>query len=68
MSRGVCNQVRYENENYFETNSDILLDIKNILEHKHFWERIGSFFDIRVSKGEQDMISNFYKVSNQEKE
>lgn len=40
------NQYSYENENFFETNNDNLIEIKNIFESRLFWERINTFFDI----------------------
>lgn len=59
------NQLIYENENFFETNNDNLIEIKNIFESRLFWERINTFFDIVVHKEEIDSLNKLYKLSPQ---
>ena len=54
------NNYTYENENFFETNNDNLIEIKNIFENKFFWERINTFFEIKVRPEELDILNNFY--------
>ncbi len=55
-------QVPYENEVYFETQNDSLIEMKNIFESRLFWERISSFFEIQVRNSEIELLNSFYKV------
>lgn len=54
------NNYTYENENFFETNNDNLIEIKNIFENKFFWERINTFFEIKIHPEEVEILNNFY--------
>lgn len=42
------NQVPYDTEHFFETANDNLIEIKNIFDSKQLWERVSSFFHIKV--------------------
>lgn len=59
------NNYTYENENFFETNNDNLIEIKNIFENKFFWERINTFFEIKVQPEEIEILHNFYQIPPQ---
>ena len=64
VGQGTSNSLIYENEPFFETQNDNLIEIKNIFESRLFWDRINTFFDIKVSSDEIIALNDFYKVNH----
>lgn len=58
--------LQYENENFFETMNDKLIEIKNIFDNKLFWERINAFFDIKLFQFDLEMIKGFYNLNQEQ--
>jgi hypothetical protein len=44
----VSGMFNYEKDNFFDSPTDNLVDMKNIMGHQHFWERIEVFFALKV--------------------
>lgn len=58
----VAGLINYEQENFFETHNDKLIETKNIMGYQHFWERIDTFFKIQISQEVMNKIHNFYCI------
>ena len=66
QTNNALNQYSYDTEKFFETNNDNLIDIKNIFESRLFWERVNTFFDIKVYPTELELLSKFYLLTPQQ--
>ena len=40
------------------------MDLKNIMNSTHFWERINAFFKLKISAELEKKIKNFYNLKD----
>ena len=56
--------INYDKDNFLNTCGEKFMDLKNIMNSTHFWERINAFFKLKISGELEKKIKNFYNLKD----
>lgn len=56
--------INYDKDNFLNTCGEKFMDLKNIMNSTHFWERINAFFKLKISAELEKKIKNFYNLKD----